>query len=57
MHPNAQVRITSDKATLAIAPVEARAALERLAKSLDSPQRLDAGMCLWNMDRGIFKPT
>jgi hypothetical protein len=56
-HPNAQVRLNAMKATLAVAPATARRNLEALATSLDFPQAGDAGMTLYALDRGIFKPT
>ena len=56
-YPNPQVRLMSAKATLAVAPEQARRALEVLAKSKQYPQAGDAGMSLWTLDEGIFKPT
>lgn len=56
-HRNAQVRLCAAKATLAVAPQEARKLLETIAKSHEFPQAGDAGMSLLNLDRGIFKPT
>jgi cytochrome c oxidase assembly protein Cox11 len=56
-HRNAQVRLTAAKATLAVAPQEARSMLEWLADSQIFPQAGGAGMCLSSLDRGIFKPT
>jgi len=56
-HPNQQVQVRAAKATLAIAPVAARQVLETIAELPYSPQKLDAGMCLWALDEGIFKPT
>jgi len=56
-HPNMQVRLKAAKATLAIAPQEARAVLQKLAELKNYSQALDAGMSLWNLDRGIYKPT
>jgi cytochrome c oxidase assembly protein Cox11 len=56
-HPNAQVRVKAAKATLAVAPQEAMRALERLSESHEYPQSGEAGMSLWNLDRGIFKPS
>ena len=55
-HRNMQVRLNSAKATLAIAPQEARALLEWIAASKHNPQAGDAGMCLWALDEGIFVP-
>jgi hypothetical protein len=56
-HPNMQVRVKAAKATLAVAPRDARKALEEIKASGWQPQALEAGMSLWNLDRGIFKPT
>jgi hypothetical protein len=56
-HPNMQVRLQAAKKTLAVSPVEARKQLEAIAASKWFPQAGDAGMSLWNLDRGVFKPT
>lgn len=56
-HPNMQVRIKAAKATLAVAPETARRALEAIRAANVQPQALEAGMSLWNLDRGVFKPT
>ncbi len=56
-HPNAQVRLMAAKLTLAIAPVAAREILQSIKDSKEQPQAMDAGMCLWTLDQGIFKPT
>jgi hypothetical protein len=56
-HPSVQVRLKAAKATLAVAPLEARAALEAIRASNWQPQALDAGMSLRNLDNGVFKPT
>ena len=55
-HPNMQVRLQAAKKTLAVAPVEARKQLEQIAASKWFPQPGDAGMSLWNLDNGVFKP-
>jgi ParB-like chromosome segregation protein Spo0J len=55
-HPNTQVRLKAVKATLAVAPVLARQALQAIADSEEFPQAGEAGMSLVNLDRGIFKP-
>lgn len=55
-HPNMQVRLMAAKATLAVAPQEARQLIEWIAASFCRPQSGDAGMCLWALDEGIFKP-
>jgi hypothetical protein len=56
-HPNLQVRLQAAKETMAVAPVEARKQLEAIAASKWFPQAGDAGMSLWNLDNGVFKPT
>jgi hypothetical protein len=56
-HPNAQVRVKAAKATLAVAPKDARRVLQDIAASPHLQQCLEAGMSLWNLERGIFKPT
>jgi hypothetical protein len=56
-HPNAQVRLMAATATLAVAPEAARQLLQAIADSNDYPQAGDAGMSLWNLERGVFKPT
>ena len=56
-HPNAQVRLKAAKATLAVAPEEARKLIETIARSHEQPQAGEAGMSLWALDEGIFKPT
>lgn len=56
-HANVQVRLMAAKLTLAVAPATARQVLQAIKDSGQQPQALDAGMCLWNLDRGVFKPT
>jgi len=56
-HENMQVRVKAAKATLALAPKAARATLEAIRASNWQPQALEAGMSLWNLDRGVYKPT
>ncbi|ABD87367.1 DUF2019 domain-containing protein [Rhodopseudomonas palustris] len=56
-HPNMQVRLKAAKHTLAVASAEARQQLEAIAESKWFPQAGDAGMSLWNLERGVFKPT
>ena len=56
-HDNLQVRVKAAKATLALAPIAARAALEAIHASNWQPQALEAGMSIWNLDRGVYKPT
>jgi len=56
-HSNPQVQVKAAKATLAVAPAAARQVLEIVSDTCNGPQRLEAGMCLWNLDRGFFKPT
>lgn len=52
-----QVRAKAAKATLAVALAAARAQLEQIEASGVQPQAGEAGMSLWNLDRGVFKPT
>jgi hypothetical protein len=56
-HPNMQVRVKAAKATLALNMTAARAKLEEIRAENWQPQSADAGMCLWALDQGIFKPT
>jgi hypothetical protein len=56
-HPNAQVRLKATKATLAVEPVAGRRMLETIAESREYPQAGEAGMSIYNLDAGIFKPT
>jgi len=56
-YPNIQVRLKAAKHTLAVAPTEARQQIEAIAASNLMPQAADAGMSLWNLDRGVYKPT
>ena len=56
-HPNAQVRLMAAKETLAVAPTAARELLSSIRDAGQMPQSLDAGMCLRNLDNGVFKPT
>ncbi|MFN3659573.1 MAG: DUF2019 domain-containing protein [Pseudolabrys sp.] len=56
-HLNIQVRLTAATYTLAIAPVAARQMLESIKDSKEYPYAADASSHLWNLDRGVFKPT
>lgn len=56
-HANSRVRLMAAKESLAIAPAAARQLLEAIQASKVQPEALDAGMCLWALDQGIFKPT
>jgi hypothetical protein len=56
-HRNFQVWLNAARATLALAPAEARKQLEAIHRSRHSPQAMDAGMALWNLDEGVYKPT
>ena len=56
-HPNLQVRLNAVKNSLALAPEEGRRVLQAIADSHEHPQAGDAGMTLWTLDEGIFKPT
>jgi hypothetical protein len=55
-HPNLQVRLKAVKATLAVAPDAARQMLQAIAESHEQPQAGEAGMSIWALDEGIFKP-
>ncbi len=56
-HPNLQVRLKAALSTLALAPDTSRRMLEAIAASNIQPQAMEAGMSLWNLDRGVFRPT
>ncbi len=56
-HPNMQARVKAAKATLAVAYGPARAVLEAIRDSGWQPQALDAGMCIRNLDNGVFVPS
>src|SRR4029077_18860692 len=55
-HQNLQVRLQAAKVTLAVAPHAARRMIELIKQWGRQPQAGDAGMCLVNLDRGIFVP-
>jgi ParB-like chromosome segregation protein Spo0J len=55
-HTNMQVRLKAAKNSLAVAPAAARQLLEEISTSQWQPQAGEAGMSLWNLDRGVFKP-
>ena len=55
-HPNMEVRLKATKATLAVAPASARKALEAI-RDTKWPQALGAGMTIYALDQGIFKPA
>lgn len=56
-YKNPQVRLNAIKATLALAPEAGREALEALAEAGEGIQSMDAGMCIFALDEGIYKPT
>ena len=56
-HPNLQVQLNAAKATLALEPSVARAKIEEIQKEKWAPQGLDAGMTIFALDEGIFKPS
>lgn len=56
-HPNLEVHLRAAKATVAVALEVARATLVALTKIQPTPQAGEAGMCLWALEQGIFKPT
>ena len=56
-HANMQVRLNAAHATLAVAPEAARGLLVAIRDSRWMPQALDAGMSLWNLEKGVYRPT
>ena len=56
-HSNTQVQVKAAKATLAVAPAEARLKLKSIRESGKYPQAGEAGMSLRALEEGIFKPT
>jgi ParB-like chromosome segregation protein Spo0J len=56
-HPNVQVRLKAAKNTLAVTPDAALELLRAIAESGMHPQAGEAGMSLWNLENGTFKPT
>src|SRR4051812_30539219 len=56
-HPNAQVQLKAVKATLAVAPEEARQMLRQIASYRGYAQALEAGMSMLALERGTFKPV
>lgn len=56
-HSNPQVRLKAVKATLAVAPEPALRLLKEIAESREYPQAGEAGMSLFNLEQGIFKPN
>ncbi|WP_244500094.1 DUF2019 domain-containing protein [Methyloceanibacter superfactus] len=56
-HPNIQVRLKAAKNTLAVAPAEAQEVLEAIKASQWYPQAMEAGMCLRNLESGLFEPS
>lgn len=56
-HPNMQVRLTAARATLAIDYLAARREIQEIADSRWGPQCGDAGMTLYNIDTGFYRPS
>jgi len=56
-HDNPWVRMSAVKNSLALAPEEGRRVLQEMADSMKQPYAGEAGMTLWTLDEGIFKPT
>ncbi len=56
-HPNAQVRLTSAIATLALAPEAARRALQIISDREEYPQAADARGMMRAVDEGSFVPS
>jgi Domain of unknown function (DUF2019) len=55
-HPNMQVRLQAAKWSLGVAPEVARKVIQAVYDSKWYPQAGEAGMTLWNLDRGVFRP-
>jgi hypothetical protein len=56
-HPNAQVRLKSAIATLALAPEAARRALQNISDRQEYPQAADARGMISALDDGSFVPN
>jgi Domain of unknown function (DUF2019) len=56
-HPNAQVRLKSAIATLALAPTEAKHTLQVISDRQEYPQAADARGMITALDEGSFMPT
>ena len=56
-HDNPWVRMSAVKNSLALVPEEGRRVLQEMADSMKQPYADEAGMTLWTLDEGIFKPT
>lgn len=55
-YPNMQVRLKAATYTLGVAPEAARRLIQAIADSQWPPQALEAGMRIFNLDNGVFKP-
>jgi hypothetical protein len=56
-HPNPQVRLKAAIANLAVAPDEAREALQNISDRNEHPQAADARGMMEALDDGTFKPN
>ena len=56
-HPNAQVRLKSAIATLALAPEAARRTLQTISDQQEYPQAADARGMMMAVDEGTFVPS
>ncbi|HUU66071.1 MAG TPA: DUF2019 domain-containing protein [Methyloceanibacter sp.] len=56
-HPNPQIRLKAAIATLAVAPDEAREALQNISDRNEYPQAADARGMMEALDDGSYKPT
>jgi len=56
-HPNPQVRPKAAIASLAVAPEEAREALQNISDRNEYPQAADARGMIEALDDGTYKPT
>lgn len=57
IHSSAMVRLQAARANLALGYTEARNVIQAISDSGDQPLAGDAGMTLWNLDRGVYKPV
>lgn len=56
-HRDPSVRLNAATSTLAIFPSEARQVLQLICVQKEFPFAGEAGMRLWNLESGVFKPT
>lgn len=56
-HPNMQVRLTAARANLAVDYIAARRELQAIVDQQWFPQSGDAGMTLYHLDTGFYRPS